>query len=335
MMLFWGCLIAIMISIMCLKIVSPLAERLNLVDYPGGRKQHENSKPVIGGIAIFIGFAAAMLSLPISLKGYRPFAAGSLLLIFMGILDDMHELSARARMGAEIVAALLMATWGGIVLNNLGNLFFNGPVTLEWFAIPFTVFAVVGLINAVNMQDGSDGLAGFLSFIQLFLFFIVSLKANFFVNAWIILLLMSALLGFLVFNFPFAKTQSVRVFMGDAGSMFLGYTISWFAISLSQPPHQAIYPISILWILGLTIWDAARVILMRIIKRKSPIKPDRSHLHHKLQDRGFSDRHICFLMGSINLLLGLVGVLGFFYGVGSSLLLISYLLGFMLYCIFV
>lgn len=327
-----GCVLGIVVTVICIRSLIPLAERLNLVDYPGGRKQHRSVKPLIGGIAVFIGFAAAMLSLPISLQGYRPFAAGGLLLILLGILDDMHELSARARLGGEILAGLIMTIWAGIELSNLGALFFNGNLLLSWFAVPFTIFAIVGLINAVNMLDGSDGLAGSITIIQLFLFFIVAQHAHLFIEAHVILLLTSALLGFLIFNFPFSKNKSARIFMGDAGSMFLGYALSWFAISLSQQPHAAIYPVGVLWILGLTLWDALRVILSRLIAGKSPFKPDRNHLHHILHDYGLSPRNTCFVVSGVSLVLGLIGVIGQYQGLSSSTLFIAYVSGFIIYC---
>ncbi len=331
-MILLGCAVAVIVTVVSIRLLSPVAPRLNLIDYPGGRKQHTTVKPLIGGIALFMGFASAMLSLPISLIGYRPFAAAGFLLIFMGILDDMHELSARARLGAEIIASLLMAVWAGISLNNLGPVMGHVDLTLGWFAVPFTVFAVVGLINAVNMLDGSDGLAGTLTLTQLFLFALAAVQAHFFVEARIILLLMSALLGFLVFNFPFSSKKPAPVFMGDAGSMFLGFALGWFAIYLSQPPHQALYPVSVLWILGLTLWDAVRVILFRLLEGRSPLKPDRNHLHHVLQDAGYSPLIICLLMGGANLVLGGVGLVANQMQLSATLLFGLYLVSFMLFC---
>ena len=331
-MIFFGCLIGIITTAMCLRILMPIAERIHLVDLPGGRKQHESVKPLVGGIAIFIGFACAMLSLPISLIGYRPFALGGLLLIFMGILDDMHEVSPHARFGAEIVSALIMTVWASIVITNLGDLFFAGEIRLGFFSIPFTTFAIVGLINAVNMLDGSDGLAGSLIFVQLFLLALTAFLAHLIVEAKVIVSLMGALLGFLYFNFPFSKKRTARVFMGDAGSMFLGYALSWFATGLSQAPRSAIYPVGILWILSITIWDAFRVILLRLFSKKSPFSSDRNHLHHVLQDRGFSPKNICFIIAGSNLMFGLGGVLALHLGVSSPVLFISYFFGFLIYC---
>ncbi|MBI5447624.1 MAG: undecaprenyl/decaprenyl-phosphate alpha-N-acetylglucosaminyl 1-phosphate transferase [Gammaproteobacteria bacterium] len=334
-MLILGCLVGVTVTVVCIRALYPLAGRLNLVDYPGGRKQHAQAKPLIGGLALFIGFTAAMLSLPISLIGYRPFASAGLLLVLMGVFDDMHELSPRARLAGEIVAGLIMTLLGGVSLYHLGNLFFTGDLTLGWFAVPFTIFATVGLINAVNMLDGSDGLAGTLAFVHLGLLVILAWQAHSFVQVRVFLLLMSAVLGFLLYNFPFFKDRPARLFMGDAGSMFLGYALSWFSISLSQLPNGVICSVSILWVLGLTLWDAFRVIIVRLLAGRSPFKPDRNHLHHLLQEAGVMPREICLLMGATSVILGGIGIVGQRMGLSSATLLITYLGGFCFYCFLV
>lgn len=326
-----GILLGFIVTLSSVKILKPVAERLALVDLPGGRKKHAENKPLIGGVAMFIGFAAAMLSLPISLIGYRPFAAAAFLLVLVGILDDMHELSARARFIAEIIAGLILTLWAGIILRDLGNLFSKEAIVLGWFAIPFTIFAVVGLINAVNMLDGSDGLAASLTFVQLLFLCLAAIHAHYNIDARVLLLLASTVAGFLFFNFPWGKKGSASIFMGDAGSMFLGFALSWFAISLSQPGHQALYPISVAWILGITLWDAVRVIVIRLFKGVSPLKPDRKHWHHVLEEAGYSASARCMITIGISIALAMIGLFASVFSWNQSLMLFLYLFGFVVY----
>src|SRR5262245_59089903 len=142
------------ITIGCISLLRPLAVRINLVDAPHGRKQHEGHVPLIGGIAMFLGVLFALLTLSISLQPLRGFIAGCALLVFIGVLDDFHELSARARLVAQAAAGLIMVLWGKVALHSLGNLLFLGDIHLGWFSLPITVLAVIGIINAVNMTDG-------------------------------------------------------------------------------------------------------------------------------------------------------------------------------------
>lgn len=326
-----ACLLSFSMTIFCIKFLKPVSVRLNLLDHPGGRKQHEQVRPLIGGLAIFIGFCFAMLSLPLSLIGFRPFAAGALLLIMVGILDDMHELSARARFIAEIFAGLLVTLWAGLVMKNLGSIFSTESLQLSYLAIPFTIFGLVGLINAVNMLDGSDGLAGSISLCHFFFFFLAACYAHRMIDARVILFLMAAIAGFLVFNFPFKKRQTASIFMGDAGSMFLGYALSWFSISLSQGDFQALSPISVAWILAFTIWDAMRVVATRLIKGESPFAPDRRHWHHVLEDLSYSARERCLftlLMASIT---ASIGLLGQCFAWDQRWLFVGFFIGFLFY----
>ena len=160
--------LALLVCCGLLHLLRPMAMRMGLVDEPSRRKSHEGSVPLIGGVAMFCGFALAALTLDMGLMAYRSFFAAAAILVVVGILDDMHELSSRARFGAQILAAALMAYWGGVVLGDLGGLAGGGePFLLSGWEIVFTVFCTVGVINALNMSDGVDGLAGGLSLVAL------------------------------------------------------------------------------------------------------------------------------------------------------------------------
>ncbi|MDX1513211.1 MAG: MraY family glycosyltransferase, partial [Gammaproteobacteria bacterium] len=152
------------LTLLLLGFLRPVATRIGLVDRPDSRKQHVGQVPLIGGLAMFCGFTLAALTMDQSLTAYRSFFAAAGILVVVGVLDDLRELTSAARFGAQIVAAGLMAWWGGVALHDLGGLRAQQELfELGRWTIPFTIFATVGVINALNMIDGLDGLAGGLS----------------------------------------------------------------------------------------------------------------------------------------------------------------------------
>ncbi len=307
------------------------AERLGLVDVPGGRKNHEGAVPVIGGIAIFVAFIFSSFACGQPLDSFHSFFVNLLLLTVVGTLDDLHDLSARTRFLAQIVAALLMTSWGGVFIDDLGNLFGNGTVHLHNWAIPFTVFCVLGVINAFNMIDGVDGLAGGLVFIALALFGSTALLAGLTIHATLIFLLASAVLGFLVFNMRAPWRSKAAVFMGDAGSMMLGYALARFAVDLTDSDSRAITPITAVWILAVPLMDTVNTMVRRMLKGRSPFSADREHLHHIFLRAGYSVSRTVVMILSVSLLLGLVGLAGWHYGVPEYMMFYAFLLLFALY----
>lgn len=325
-------LLSLVIVFFSMHILKPLAIRINLVDIPGGRKQHQGNIPLIGGIAMFLGFCFAVLTLPMSLEFYRAFLASAALLVIVGVLDDMHELSAKSRLVAQIIAAILMTVWGANYVSNLGNLFFIGDIRLGIWGIPFTIFATVGVINAVNMIDGIDGLAGSLVFVEFILLAILAFLDQRFSDSYLLLILIAVTLSYLILNFPFPGLRKrARVFMGDAGSMFLGFSLAWFLVSLSQGHHPAANPVTMLWILAIPLFDTTRLLVRRTLRKLSPFKPNNDHLHHLLQAHGFKAWQISLLITFISLVLGLYGILGSHFGLSESWMFVSFILIFILF----
>jgi len=285
------------------------AHRWGLVDKPGGRKRHSGNVPLTGGLAISLSTLAA-LSFSFNAFGeYAALFAGIVLLTTVGLLDDLGEVSANFKMLFQIVAAVLMTSWGNNFLTQLGDLFGRGPVvTLNW-AIPLTVFATLALVNAINMFDGLDGLAGSLALVMLvFLTGFASLVGD--PNASkILIVLAGGVAGFLVFNLPWSLRGRHRTFMGDSGSMLLGFVIAWFTVSLSQRPAVAVPPPVMLWVLGIVLMDVFTVTVRRLARRRSPLAPDRDHLHHVLMRRGYSPRVTLAMLVAANAVLAAVGTL--------------------------
>jgi UDP-GlcNAc:undecaprenyl-phosphate GlcNAc-1-phosphate transferase len=296
--------------------------RLGLIDTPGGRKEHNGATPVIGGIAMFIAFMLGVFAYGEPLTEFYALFAGLLTLVLVGLLDDLHDLSARSRFVAQIFAALLMTSWGGVVLEDLGNLFGGGSIHLQDWAIPFTVFAVIGLINAFNMIDGADGLAGGVSLVALGLFGSVALIVGMVLQATLIFTLAGAVLGFLVFNMRSPWRKQATIFMGDAGSMMLGFALVWFAVDLSR----IITPVAVAWIFAIPLMDTVSCMLRRILKGLSPFSADREHLHHVLMRAGLSVLGAVWLIILISFLMGLVGLAGWHYEVPEYLMFYAFML---------
>ncbi len=323
--------IAFAVTLLFILLLRPVAIKIGLVDYPGGRKVHQGNIPLIGGLAMFVGFSFAILTLPISLQHYRSLLAACLVLIIAGVLDDFHELSARQKMLAQIVAVFIMMLWGKVQLVTLGQLDFSHNVTLGYFAIPFTLFAVVGVINAMNMIDGLDGLAGGLALIQLIFLSVLAIMAGRTIDMKIMLLVISTLVAFLIANLPYASNDRFKIFMGDAGSMFLGLVIAWFCVKLSQGQPAAISPVTMLWIVAVPLFDSISAIIRRVSKGLSPFYPDKAHLHHVFLHFGFSKRQTLLIIYGIAFCLGLAGVIMAKLGISQLVMLVSFIVLFTMY----
>jgi UDP-GlcNAc:undecaprenyl-phosphate GlcNAc-1-phosphate transferase len=319
-------IIAFIITVTSIVLIKPLALRIGLVDTPGGRKRHQGNIPLVGGIAMSMGFISSLLVLPISLSDYRSFLAGFVLLMVIGVLDDFHELSTRSRFGAQLIASLLIVCWGKVQLQHLGNLLFLGNIVLSNWAIPITVIAVIGVINAVNMSDGVDGLAGGLVLIELSWLLWLSIHAGNSSATLVIIPLLSALLGFLCFNMRFPGRPHALVFMGDAGSMPLGLALVWFLISLTQSNPPAANPVTMLWIMWIPLFDMVGVFIRRLFQQRSPFSPDREHLHHLFIAMGLSPTQITLLLCGLAAVGGGIGIVSQNYGISEGIMFTAFLI---------
>lgn len=304
----------------------PLARRWGWVDRPGGRKQHECDIPVIGGVAIL---AAAIITFlvfepQLNLRVFT-FFAGAILLVAVGQLDDLRDLSARWRIGAQAVAALAMIYLAGWQASNLQDVFGFAASNIGLLAVPFTVFIVVGVINALNMADGVDGLAGSLALVSLALFTAFALYAGDGVLAERLLGLGAAVLGFLLWNHRFPWQPRAKVFLGNGGSMLLGFIIAWSSVRLTQNPTHPVSPVLGPWTLALPLIDCVVLMLRRWRHGVSPFKADRNHMHHLLLDAGYTPTLVVLLMAGGSLLLGLGAALAVKLGVYRPLLVLVFL----------
>jgi UDP-GlcNAc:undecaprenyl-phosphate GlcNAc-1-phosphate transferase len=304
-------LTAIVVSAALLIKLPPVACKIGLVDHPDARKKHKGSVPLVGGIAMFIGFAMAMLTLDIPLHPYRGLFAGAIILIVVGVLDDLHELHSTPRFLAQILAAIAMAEWGGVRLLDLGYI---GPgdslVQLNWWSSLLTVFATLGVINSLNMIDGLDRLAGSITLVTLTsLAYLAYIGGNDH-NLMVLLLLNAVVLTFIFFNRHHAPgSKFTRVFMGDAGSMFLGFVLCWFFIKLSQGDSRVMNPVTALWIYAIPLIDTVSQMFRRILQGQSPFKPDCKHVHHLLLSAGLSKPATVFSLMILAAIMASIGII--------------------------
>ncbi len=327
-------LLACAATAMLIVVMRPIAMTIGLVDLPDARKSHHGPIPLIGGLAIFVAVAAASLvpgltSPSAGAPQMVSFLLGGVLLVAVGVIDDFVELSPMIRFVAQAAAALVMIFGAGVVLSDLGGMTLTGgPLELGVLAIPFTIFATIGVINALNMCDGLDGLSGSQTLVSLAGFGIAQSLWGHGASTGLLLALGGGVIGFLLFNLRLLGRSRAAIFLGDAGSMFIGFALTWFAISLSQGPDRVLKPAAALWFIMVPIMDAVAMMLRRILNGRSPFAADREHLHHIFLLAGYGVNQTVAIMatlGAVGVVVGLasvwwdwpdLAVAGAFLGVG-------------------
>lgn len=302
---------AFIITLLCIFLFRTAAYKVGLLDEPSSRKKHKGQIPLIGGAAMFIGFCFACLMLYVPLESYRGFFAGAGLLMLVGVIDDWCDLDAKIRLVTQFFAALIAVIWGGAKLHSLGNLFFFGNLYLGSWGTILSVIAFITMINAMNMLDGADGFAGSIAFIQLAFLAGIAYTSHSLIDAQFITLLLACLLAFLLFNFPLPskfKKNVPHIFMGDAGSTFLGFAIAWYCIKLSQHSQATVEPISYLWLIALPLFDVITSAIRRIRKGQSPFKADREHFHHILKAAQFTPFQCVTLASVLGIITATIGL---------------------------
>lgn len=318
-MLFLAMVAALIASVILTPLVIKLAFRIGAVDRPNYRKVHASIMPRIGGLAIFGAFLIGYLILRPEDEHAAGILVGALIIIIVGFLDDMLEITAKAKLAGQLAAALVVVTWGGLQIQFI-NLPFIGQFDFGYLSIPITILWIIGITNAINLIDGLDGLAAGVSTIALISITVMAMiMGNIFVVATAAILAASSL-GFLLFNFHPAK-----IFMGDTGSLFLGFMISVLAL-LGFKNVAVVSLIIPIIMLGVPISDTFFAIVRRI-RMKQPISaPDKSHLHHCLLRTGFSHRQTVLIIYGIAILFGVAAILFSQATVWGAILLIFIML---------
>jgi UDP-GlcNAc:undecaprenyl-phosphate GlcNAc-1-phosphate transferase len=329
-----GVLVVALVAWAMIWLLQPLAHRFGLLDHPYGRKDHATPTPVTGGLGIALALLLlfALVPLPVT-QGKVAYVLGAGLLL-VGLLDDRYDLRWWWRVLAQVTAALLMVYFGGVRIEQLGPAFGLHDLSLGVLSVPFTVFATVGLINAINMIDGADGIAGTLVAAALAMLVAAAWYAGNEGVAFVAAGILGATLGFLLHNFPLPGRPRARVFLGNAGSAFLGYSIAWIVFRLTQNPGHPVNPVLALWLIPVPVIDCLALIVRRIGQRRSPFSADRDHIHHLMRDAGFSTTQLPLTLAAFSLLTGLGVGQAMRMDMPNPLLLGLFVLACLAWCVF-
>lgn len=296
-----------------------VAEPLGLIDKPDARKQHEGEIPAIGGLAVYLSVFLGIFLAGYGASVYSPLLVGGLLVV-TGLLDDKFGLSALIRLPIQAFTAVLMMYVGGIGIESIGAIWGAQPIVFTGLAVAgFTIMCTVGVINSINMIDGIDGLSGTIMLITFLPLVYLSWVAG---DANLIVLLVSFLCsisGFLYFNARIFRLKA-KVFLGDTGSMLLGFVLVWTLITLTQGAEAVLSPVAAGWIFGLPLVDTVSVMVGRLLDKRSPFDADRSHLHYKLLDAGLTVNQTVVAIALIHLVFILIGMVSNQLSVNESIL---------------
>jgi len=295
---------ALMLTLLLLPASIRLAVVFNAMDVPDMRKVHHQIIPRLGGAAMAVAFLVVCAMFLSGQPKVDAFMVGAVVIVATGLADDLWQIQPAVKFFGEIAASTLFVVVGGVSLQDFGNLLGTGPILTGSFAIPVTVFCMVGLINAMNLSDGLDGLAGGLAAIAcLFLGFFAFMGQQ-----WVCLALGMGLLG-CILAFLYYNAFPARVFMGDTGSLLLGYTLAAVAVLLVQG-HEGLHsaPISMALILALPIVDTLLVMSRRVYYGYNPFSPDKTHLHHRLLSIGLPHAAVVGILYGIMAVFGLLAV---------------------------
>ncbi|GLP96757.1 UDP-N-acetylglucosamine--undecaprenyl-phosphate N-acetylglucosaminephosphotransferase [Paraferrimonas sedimenticola] len=325
-------------SLMAITLLRKFAQRVGLVDKPDHRKHHQGAVPLVGGIAVFVGIVIGGLGLAhvadFGMHDVYLFLTASTILVVVGAIDDKRDLGVRIRIVCQTIAALIMMLGAGYGIFELGALLDIagleiGSISLGWFGYVFTILAVIFAINAFNMVDGIDGLIGGMAVSAFLGLGILYYSVDLWESA-VCVLFVAVLLPYLMFNLQLFGNRR-KIFMGDAGSMFIGFAVIWMLSTGSQGEDAAFRPVMALYLVAIPIMDMVGIMIRRVRKGQSPFRPDRDHLHHICLRAGFNSWQTLALITTCSLSIVGMGLAMEMAGVAESIMLLVFLAMFALY----
>lgn len=274
-----------------------IAMRLGVVDKPSQRKIHQDHKPMMGGLAIYLGLALSLLlfSPPQHLVEFGTVLAGAAFLALVGLMDDRYNLGIRIRLLAMIIATLALLV-AGIQIRLFGSPFIDIPLTILW---------VLTVTNATNFMDNMDGLTAGFSAIGAFFFMVIALTQGLTLVSSLAAALLGSAVGFLIYNF-----NPSNIFMGDMGALVLGFILAVLGIKLKFGAQ----PLSITWmvpllVLALPLFDICLVVITRLLEGRSPAQAGKDHTSHRLMSLGLSQRQTLFILYGACVYFGLMALI--------------------------
>jgi UDP-GlcNAc:undecaprenyl-phosphate GlcNAc-1-phosphate transferase len=309
-----GFIIALIVALVMTPLVKKLAFKVGAIDKPNHRKVHTRIMPRMGGLAIYIAFVGGYLLLspfipegllrPRDVNMINALLVGGTIIIILGALDDRFELSAKVKLLGQIAAACVVVFGFGVKIDLLNIPFGETMQPIAgWISIPLTILWIVGVTNAINLIDGLDGLAAGVSGIAIATIVVMASIMGFQPVILLSTLLLGGIVGFLVFNFHPAK-----IFMGDSGSLFLGFSLA----TLSMLGFKQVTMVSFvtpLLIIGVPLSDTFFAIVRRWVNKRPIFAPDKGHLHHRLQDLGFSHRRTVLIIWGVAAIFGVLAII--------------------------
>lgn len=303
-------LVALAISYGATPFAKRLAYKVGAIDVPkDNRRVHKKPIPRLGGLAIYLGTIISMIiflnPFDIANKELIYIIIGATIIVAMGIIDDIKPLSAKLKLLIQILAAYVLVR-GGIRVEFLSNPFdsIDGLFFLNKLSTPVTIFWIIGITNTVNLIDGLDGLAAGVGSIAAMTMLFVAV-----INGYTEVAIMSAILAGSAFGFLPHNFNPAKIFMGDTGSLFLGYMLSVIAINGLMKSVAAIGIVVPILALGIPIFDTTFAIFRRALNKRPIFEADKGHLHHRLLDRGLSQKQTVIVLYMISMLLGVSAIL--------------------------
>ena len=299
-------IIALLASFLLTPYVKKLAFRIGAVDRPDKRKVHTHIMPRLGGLAIYLATVlAVVLCVPLT-KDILGILLGGTWIVILGILDDKYSLPAKGKLLGQIVGACILCLFD-IRIEWLNNPF-GGYFYLEYLSIPFTIFWVISFINVVNLIDGLDGLAaGVTAIASLAIAYVAYIHGNqfgFLIVCAAMMAVAGGCIGFLPYNF-----YPARIFMGDSGSLFLGFMIAVLSVVGPLKRSTMVAVVIPVLVLGIPIFDTFFAIFRRVINRRPIMQADKGHLHHHLIASGYGQRRAVLMLYGISAIMGMAAVL--------------------------
>lgn len=312
-------------SFTSLFLMRKVAKAVGLVDKPNERKLHNGAIPLVGGISISLSISQYLVTHPNVIPHSQVFLASIAALIVIGALDDKFDISFKIRLLVQAILSICMMYFADLRLENIGNLFGLGDLHLGFLSPVITILAVIGAINAFNMVDGIDGLLGGLAIVTLGAIAVLLKVDSQHGLAYLCVVFIVAIIPYILMNLGILGRER-KVFMGDAGSMMIGFTVIWLLLGASQDPSESLMrPITALWLIAVPLMDMAAIMFRRVRRGVSPFKPDREHLHHIFQRLGFTPRQTLAIICAIASSFAGVGIYGELLKVPESTMFILFL----------
>ncbi len=307
------------------------AKKIGLVDTPNSRKRHHGAIPLVGGISVYAGICFMFLITRFYLPHATLYLICAGLLVLVGALDDRFDISVKIRAVVQAAVAVAMMVGAKLYLLSLG--FIIGPVELVVgpFGYVLTLFAVWAAINAFNMVDGIDGLLGGLSSVTFAAMgIILCFDGQYSLAVWCFAMI-AAIIPYILLNLGFLGRR-YKVFMGDAGSTMIGFTIIWILLETTQGLSHPITPVTALWLIAIPLMDMVAIMYRRLRKGMSPFSADRQHIHHLIMRAGFTSRQAFVLITVAAAILAGIGVLGEYLAfIPEWVMLVLFMVAFMFY----